>query len=131
MTSQYHYSSTLPFYSDVWDPVVSKAPITSDKSQENVAPQVREPLSKDATEFLSRLPSHIKLTATARRYPHIVNKLSFVWNDSKALDAFLTNLLVDDRPNRMGFEFTALQELVEVRNTRLAQLRAFEKFSAR
>jgi hypothetical protein len=131
MPSPYHYSSPLPFHSEVWDPVIKPPASVTNQAQHREPPPLRETLSQEAQIFMSRLPPSVKLTATAARYPHILNKLATLWNDSKALDAFLINLLVDDRPNRVGFEFTALEELVEVRNTRLAQLKAFEKFSGR
>lgn len=131
MPSPYQYSSSLPFHSDVWDPVLKPPASVTLQTQETTPPPLREALRQEAHIFLSSLPPTLKLAATAARYPHIVNKLAVVWNDSKALDAFLTNLLVDDRPNRVGFEFSALEELVDVRNTRLAQLKAFEKFNGR
>jgi hypothetical protein len=131
MPSPYQYSSSLPFHSEVWDPVISTPPSLISKAQQSAPPALREALSPEATLFLSRLPPTLKLKVTATRYPHILNKLITLWNDSTALDLYLTGLLVDDRPNRVGFEFGALEELVEVRNTRLAQLKAFEKFAGR
>jgi hypothetical protein len=125
MPSPYEYSSPIPFYSAVWDPVIAQPASLGPKTPEHGP--VREPLGHEATLFLSRLPPTVKLSATATRYPHILNKLAMLWNDAKALDVYLTGLLVDDRPSRAGFEFSALEELVEVRNTRLAQLKAFER----
>lgn len=42
--------------------------------------------------------------------------------DAKALDAFINSLLVDDRPERVGFHFEALAQLIEIQQVRIATL---------
>jgi hypothetical protein len=124
MPSPYEYSSPLPFHSDVWDPVIERRSLEAPKDAALVTSKPREDLTQEAFKLLARLPKHLALSATARSYPHIVNKLALVWSDSKALDHYINNLLVDDRPNRVGFEFKTMQELTELRASRVVQLRA-------
>jgi hypothetical protein len=124
MPSPYEYSNPLPFHSDVWDPVIERRGLEGQKDAATSVGKPREDLTHEAFKLLAKLPKHLALTATARNYPHIVNKLALVWSDSKALDLYINNLLVDDRPNRVGFEFKTMQELTELRASRVPQLRA-------
>jgi hypothetical protein len=125
MPSPYDYSGPMPFHSDVWEPLSGRAPV-KERAVEPAAVKTREDLTPEAFRLLARLPSNLKLSSTAARYPHIVNKLAILWQDAKALDAFINSLLVDDRPDRMGFHFETLAELIEVQQVRLAKLKAFE-----
>lgn len=85
-----------------------------------------EPLSAVAMRVLDFLPPNMTLTFTARRYPHVMNKLAILWDDARALEKYLDQLLMADRPNRQGFEYEALMELADVRDVRLRLLRNAE-----
>lgn len=75
----------------------------------------REPLDHRGEALLRQLPGGLRLDATARRYPHIVNQLAALWHDPRALDRCLAGLLIDDRRDRQGFAFEALAELADLR----------------
>jgi hypothetical protein len=126
-SSPYSYSPPVGFIRDVCEPVRRVAPQQPAQGASARAAAVREPLDSFGERLLRELPPNLSLAHTARRYPHIVNKLSLVWNDSRALQQYVNSLLVDDRTDRQGFEFQTLQELTDVRNIRVAALQAYER----
>jgi hypothetical protein len=125
MPSPYSYSGPMPFQLDVWEPVGGRTP-PKESEADPMATTPREALTAEAFKLLARLPSNLKLKATAECYPHVVNKLAILWSDATALDAFINSLLVDDRPERVGFHFEALAELIEIQQVRMATLKARE-----
>lgn len=122
-SSPYSYTQPLSFYRDVCQ--TNETARKDDTTSPKPAP-VREPLNSWGERLLAELPPTIRLDFTAKRYPHIVNKLAVIWNDARELTSYINNLLVDDRANRQGFEFETLNELADVRNVRIAALRAWQ-----
>lgn len=123
-SSPYSYTSPSSFFRDVCQPVQQKA---DDPSAQAKPAVVREPLNRDGQQLLRSLPPALRLSYTAARYPHIVNRLAILWNDSRELSRYIDGLLVDDRANRQGFEFETLNELADVRNIRVAAMQRMER----
>lgn len=97
-------------------PSAGDAPAQPEPAVGTPAPTVREPLDRWAQGLMRSLPGGVSLEVTARRYPHVVNRLAVIWADPRAVDRYLHGLLIDDRNNRQGFEFDALSELVDLRD---------------
>lgn len=66
--------------------------------------------------WLARLPPRYQPMATARRHPHIVNRLSELWLEPAALADYFQSLLLSSRPDRTGFSFDVLSELVDLQS---------------
>lgn len=64
--------------------------------------------------WLQSLPVSIRPLITAKRHPHIVNKLAILWGVEEAVDAYFDELLISSRPGRRGFAMEVLDELVEL-----------------
>jgi predicted Rdx family selenoprotein len=77
--------------------------------------QIREPLNEFGRELLARLPPEVPLAQTATQFPHVVNRLSVLWDDAGAFGKAIDDLLLDDRRQRQGFPFEVLLELTELR----------------
>jgi hypothetical protein len=70
-----------------------------------------------ATHFwIARIPPRFQPLTTARRHPHIVNRLCEIWNDPAAVAVYFQSLLLSSRPGRMGFSFDVLGELVDLQS---------------
>jgi hypothetical protein len=83
-------------------------------------------LSSDAHAWLSRLPPRYQPLATARQHPHIINRLSELWPQHQALQAYLQELMLSTRPGRGGFAFEVLTELCDLQ-TLLGQERTQQR----
>lgn len=138
-SSPYSYSRPgLPIQSDVWVPVTpaggppaatregDRATPASTQRDTPAAPP-REPLNAWGAELARNPPNGVKLSFTAAHYPHVVNQLAVFWNDWRALLRYVDSLLMDDRVQRKGFDFEALDELTGIKNVRVRQLRALER----
>ncbi len=75
---------------------------------------VGERLTPDGDRWLKTLPVTVRPVITARRHPHIVNKLARVWDRPAALAAYMDELLISSRPGRRGFAMEVLEELVDL-----------------
>jgi hypothetical protein len=73
-------------------------------------------LTAQAHQWLSAVPPRYQPLATARRYPHIVNKLATVWAVPHEVRAYLNELLLSTRPGRLGFSFDVLTELSDLQD---------------
>jgi hypothetical protein len=51
----------------------------------------------------------------ARRFPHVLNRISAVWHDPPATAEIIDELLVDRRGGRRGFPADVLAELLTLR----------------
>lgn len=71
-----------------------------------------ERLDPDGQRWLRSLPVAVRPLITAKRHPHIVNKLARVWDRPAALAAYMDDLLISSRPGRRGFAMEVLDELV-------------------
>jgi len=78
--------------------------------------QAMHALTDDAHVWLARLPPRYQPLATARRHPHIVNRLSMMWNTPAELPAFFRELMLSSRPGRDGFAFEVLTELADLQS---------------
>lgn len=78
-------------------------------------PQVQA-LTPQAHTWLARLPPRYQPLATARRYPHIINRLCELWDTPAALPEHFRELLLSRRPGREGFAFEVLSELADLQS---------------
>jgi hypothetical protein len=73
-------------------------------------------MSPETHAWLGRLPPRFQPMTTARRHPHIVNRLCEVWNQPASMADYLQSLLLSSRPGRTGFSFDVLGELVDLQS---------------
>ncbi|MGY4829816.1 hypothetical protein ACVNIS_14705 [Sphaerotilaceae bacterium SBD11-9] len=74
-------------------------------------------LTPKAHLWLARLPPRYQPLATARRHPHIVNRLSELWETPLDLPAHFRELMLSSRPGRReGFAFEVLTELADLQS---------------
>ncbi len=65
--------------------------------------------------WLARLPPRYQPLATARRHPHLVNRLCELWQTPAQLPAHLSELMLSTRlGQREGFTFEILTELADL-----------------
>ena len=61
------------------------------------------------------MPPHYQPLATARRHPHIINRLCELWDTPLDLPAHFRELMLSSRPvRRQGFAFEVLTELADL-----------------
>ena len=73
-----------------------------------------ERLDGYGARWLQSLPVSIRPLITAKRHPHIVNKLAILWGVDEAVHTYFDELLISSRPGRRGFAMEVLDELVEL-----------------
>lgn len=73
-----------------------------------------ERLTPFGARWLQELPVPVRPAITARRHPHIINRLALLKNDRRAREEYFDSLFISSRPNRRGFAFEVLEELVEL-----------------
>jgi hypothetical protein len=78
--------------------------------------QRADALTDDAHVWLERLPPRYQPLETARRHPHVVNRLSMMWVTPAGLPAFFRELMLSSRPGREGFAFEVLTELADLQS---------------
>jgi len=79
-------------------------------------PQRVDALTEDAHVWLARLPPRYQPMETARRHPHVINRLSMMWGTPAELPAFFRELMLSSRPGREGFAFEVLTELADLQS---------------
>ena len=85
-------------------------------------------LTPQAHMWLARLPPRYQPLATARRHPHIINRLCELWDQPDELPAHLGELMLSTRPGRReGFAFEVLTELADLQSM-LELMQKGEKF---
>jgi hypothetical protein len=62
-------------------------------------------------EWMQQLPETVRPVCLNASYPRIVAKLMKNWPDRMAIDAYLSDLLIDQRGNRKGFPPKVTEEL--------------------
>lgn len=72
-------------------------------------------LSAAAFKWLAALPKAVRPIELGRRFPRIVNRLAVMWAYPDAVDAYLQELLIDQRGTRQGFPPVIAKELAELR----------------
>ncbi len=78
-------------------------------------PQLQS-LTPKAHAWLAHLPPRYQPLNTARRFPHIVNRLADLWATPANLPAHFDELLLSTRPGRRGFPFDTLTELSDLQS---------------
>ncbi|HMX11638.1 MAG TPA: hypothetical protein PKE61_12090 [Burkholderiaceae bacterium] len=73
-----------------------------------------ERLEREGERWLKSLPVTVRPVITAKRHPHIVNKLAKVWDRPAALSSYMDDLLISHRPGRRGFAMEVLEELMDL-----------------
>lgn len=77
-------------------------------------PEDRE-LSAAAFKWMASLPRAVRPIELGRRYPRIANRFALIWPYQRATDAYLKDLLIDQRGNRQGFSPAIAVELAKLR----------------
>ncbi len=74
-------------------------------------------LTPTAHAWLAGLPPRYQPLATARRFPHIVNRFAALWDAPTGLPGYFKELLLSTRPGeREGFSFDVLTELSDLQS---------------
>ncbi len=75
-----------------------------------------EPLTDRSLSVLGALrDDDMSVDILAERFPHVLNRLSAVWDSPNAAFALIGELLIDRRGGRRGFPEDALYELLALR----------------
>ncbi len=72
-------------------------------------------LSAAAFKWLAALPKGVRPIELGRSFPRIVNQFAAMWPYPDAVDAYLQELLIDQRGNRQGFPLPIAIELANLR----------------
>jgi len=83
-----------------------------------------EPLHRLGYDLLRTLPAGVSPYATAEYFPHVVNRLAWLWNDVPAFDAELERLMREDRADGTGFPKAIIEELRSVHDWHLSVRRS-------
>ena len=71
-----------------------------------------------ATERWSEsLPATLKPTNLVLSYPRVANRLAIAWQDPKAVEEVLDDVLIDRRGGRKGFPMPVQRELLRLQET--------------
>lgn len=73
-------------------------------------------LTSTANRWLHKLPIEVRPIITARRHPHVINRLCVIWDEPSVRQAYFQELLFSSRPGRRGFSFEVMDELVELQS---------------
>lgn len=78
------------------------------------APQSSSHAALDAAalSLLDELPAGLRMLATRRQYPYVLNRIAAAWGRPRAFAATLDELLVDRRGGRLGFPPDVRDELL-------------------
>lgn len=72
-------------------------------------------LSTAAFKWLAALPRAVRPIELGRCYPRIVNRFAAMWPYPDAVDAYMQELLIDQRGTRKGFAPSIAKEIAELR----------------
>lgn len=75
-------------------------------------PAMNEHLTDIGQRLMQAIPVAVRPLITAKRHPHIINKMAVLWSDPKDLAHYFDELLLSSRPGRRGFAIEVLDELV-------------------
>lgn len=75
----------------------------------------RDALSAEAAVLLRHDTLGPLLSVTARRFPHVVNRLAAAWFSPADMTALVDSMLFNERPERQGFPVEVVAELTRVR----------------
>lgn len=80
-----------------------------------------EPLHGLGYDWLGTLPESVCPYATAEYFPHVVNRLAWLWKDPSAFDAEIAKLMREDRSDGSGFPKAIVDEIRAVAQFHQAQ----------
>lgn len=80
------------------------------------APEIPRRISPRALRLVEMLPRGFRLYETRLKYPHVVERLAEAWHDPRRFAREIDDLTLVDRPNRAGFPFPVLNELMNLRD---------------
>jgi hypothetical protein len=72
-------------------------------------------LSGGAVRLLALLSPKLRLPRLPVAFPHIVNRLAEIWLRPAEFERYVDDLLLDTRPNRLGFPLEIVAELTALR----------------
>ena len=75
-----------------------------------------EPLSDEATEWMTSLPDTVQPKQLALRYARLANRICKLWKEPQKCDRFLDDLMMDRRGGRKGFPLPVANELASLRD---------------
>ena len=105
------------------------------KALEREGEPVRRPqqqtLTSAAHAWLTHVPPRYQPLATARGFPHVVNRLAELWGEPAALPPYFDELLMSTRPGRRGFPFQVLIELSDLQTWFMEERAAIERAEVR
>lgn len=64
--------------------------------------------------WMNELPAQVRPSRTAQRHPHVIDQLALAWDRPAQRRLVLRDLVLADRPDRRGFSFEVLDELVRL-----------------
>jgi hypothetical protein len=110
--------STLPgAWASSRPPARSSPPVQKDAAGHPQRKPQAGTLTPQAHAWLSQLPPRYQPLATARRHPHIINRLCELWAQPAELPIHLRELMLSNRPGRRkGFAFEVLTELADLQS---------------
>jgi hypothetical protein len=89
---------------------------TPRKEAAGSAPVPGENLSREGTLFLRAVQGKVTLLHTAKRFPHVINKLALSQHEPAKIIAAIDELLmVGGERNRGGFPFEVVLELTDLK----------------
>lgn len=106
-------TSSHPGWSSTITPGAVPRPPQPPRSGSTRSPQ-RRSLTDEAHVWLARIPPRYQPLATARRHPHIVNRLAALWAVPGELPGYFQELMLSRRAGRQGFTFEVLTELADL-----------------
>lgn len=91
-------------------------PTTADDAQGKWPRRPPQPLTIASHQIAIALGKEGEpIPGLARRFPHVLNRISAVWEDPPATAELIDDLLVDRRGGRRGFPADVLAELLTIR----------------
>ena len=71
-------------------------------------------LLPETRTLLAQLPSEVKITRLAVKFPRIANRIAKDWSRPHIIKPYLSSLLIDDRGGRQGFPPNVVAELLRI-----------------
>lgn len=87
---------------------------TPSPSQKLMSDIFAERLTPEGARWLRKTPVVVRPLITAKRHPHIINRLALLWGSNEDATAYLDSLVISSRPERRGFAMEVLTELCDL-----------------
>jgi hypothetical protein len=126
MYTKRHHAQELPSLD--FDPSMAVMPPETDLPMPPVVKRAHPTraaltLTTVAHTWLQMMPPRYQPLATAREFPHIVNRLASLWDRQVELPGYFDELLLSSRQARSGFPFDVLTELSDLRLLVIEEMR--------